>query len=42
MGDVWEGKGALTPLGGDDEGGLEFEVGEGAAESSEVLEGGRE
>ena len=39
---VWEGEGALTPFGGDNEGGVEFEFGERTAEGSKVLEGGRE
>ncbi len=40
VGDVGEGKGSLVPLWGDDEGGLEFDVGEGAAKRPKVFEGG--
>ncbi len=42
MGDVREGEGSLVPLWGNDKGGLEFEVGKGAAKRPKVLEGGGE
>jgi hypothetical protein len=42
VGDVREGEGSLVPLWSNDKGGLEFDVGEGAAKRPEVLEGGGE